>query len=262
MNDSDADILARYGRQMAFAGLGPSGQRLLMNSRVLLVGVGGMGSWSAELMVRAGVGMLRIVDDDVVDLANLHRQAMYDESDASARTAKAAAAAAYLGRVNSNVAVEAVLARLDRSNVSSLAEGMDLILDGTDNFASRLVINDYAVRSGTPWVFAGVVDAEAQTMTIVPGRTPCLRCVVDSPADADADGPAVVPGVLGPAVATIAAIQASEAIKILAGLADSISPYLLKLNLWSNTVQRIDVARACAGIECPCCALRRFEFLE
>jgi len=137
-----------------------------------------------------------------------------------------------------------------------------LILDGTDNFATRYLINDYAVKSGRPWVFAGVVGTEAQTMTIVPGRTPCLRCVLDSPPPACADPSCRSAGVLGPAVAAVAALQAAEAMKILSGRIDEISPYLLKFDIWENRIQRIDVRAACGSVDCPCCKHRDFEFLE
>ncbi len=215
MTDSDTEKLLRYERQMAFGGLGLEAQRRLMRASVLIVGVGGLGSWLAELLARAGVGRLRLVDDDVVDVTNLHRQAMYDEPAGEAGMAKAAAAVLRLERINSEVAVEPVLTRLDARNVESLVDGMDLILDGTDNFATRFIINDWSTKSNVPWVFAGVVAAEAQTMTILPGRTPCLRCVFDSPPPPCVDPVCRTTGVLGPVVSAIASIQAVEAVKIL-----------------------------------------------
>jgi molybdopterin/thiamine biosynthesis adenylyltransferase len=160
------------------------------------------------------------------------------------------------------VTIEPREERLDKDNIEELAAGADVILDGTDNFASRFVINDYAVKTGRPWVFAGVVGAEAQTMTIIPGRTPCLRCISDTPPPPCVDPSCRVAGVLGPAVAAIAAIQAMEAIKILAGRLDETSPYLTKFNLWTNDFQRIDAARACANVDCPCCKQRHFEYLD
>ena len=245
---------------MSFAGLGLAGQRRLVASRVAVVGVGGLGSWSAELLARAGVGALRLIDADRVDRTNLHRQSLYAEADAGAT--KVAAAADRLGRINSQVAVEPVEARLDGDSASDLLDGVDLILDGTDNFLTRFVINDHAVRTDTPWIFAGVVSAEAQSLTIVPGRTPCLRCIFDAPPPPCADPTCRSAGVLGPAVAAIAAIQAVEAIKVLSGRVEQISPYLTKMDFWANTIQRIDAARACKDTPCPCCKARRFEFLE
>jgi len=254
--------LLRYGRQTAFASLGASGQRRLMAGRALIVGVGGLGSWVAELLARSGVGMLRLADDDRVDITNIHRQAMYDERDAAERRLKVEAAAACLSRINADVAVETAAERLDAANVARLADGVHVIMDGTDNFATRFVINDYCVKTHLPWVFAGVVGSQAQTMTVVPGRTACLRCVFDSPPPPCVDPSCRTDGVMAPAVAAIASVQAAEAIKILSGRAEDASPYLLKLDLWKNTLQRIDAAAAAADNNCPCCKRRQFEFLE
>ncbi len=254
--------LTRYSRQMVFEPLGLDSQRAMAAARVLIVGVGGLGSWTAELLARAGIGSLRLVDDDKVELTNIHRQAFYDESDAKAAVAKVAAAAMHIGQINSSVAVEPIAARLDAGNIESLAEGVDVILDGTDNFATRYLINDFCVKHGISWVFAGVIAAEAQTMTIVPGKTPCLRCVLETPPPPCSDPNCRTNGVLGPAVAAISSFQACEAIKIVTGKLDCISPYLLKLDLWSNQQQRIDVCASGADPDCICCNHKSFEFLE
>lgn len=258
---NEANLL-RYERQMAFAPLGLAGQRRLSAAKVLIVGVGGLGSWAAELLARAGVGMLRLADPDRVELNNLHRQALYDEADAAAGTLKVHAAAEHLRAVSKHLAVEAAPRRLDARNVAELAGGVDLILDGTDNFPTRFLLNDYAVRSDLPWIFAGVVGAEAQMMPIVPGRTACLRCVYESPPPQCADPTCRSVGVLGPAVAAIAAMQTGEAVKILAGRIDKVSRYLLKLDLWANTLQRIDAVRAARDTDCPCCKGGFFDFLD
>lgn len=181
MTGADSDNLLRYSRQIVFRDLGLEGQRKLMSGRVLVVGAGGLGTWAAELLTRAGVGLLRLADDDKVDLTNIHRQGLYDESDAEASKPKVQAAAERLARINAGAAIETINTRLERTNIDSLAGDVDVILDGTDNFATRFLINDYAVKYGKPWIFAGVVGAEGQMMTIVPGRTPCLRCIMDSP---------------------------------------------------------------------------------
>lgn len=262
MTDRNAEMLLRYERQMIFPGLGLSGQRRLGGAKALIVGLGGLGSWTAELLARCGVGALRLVDDDKVDLTNLHRQALYGQAHAEAGVVKVAAAAERLGQINSQVMVEPIETRLDKSNVTSLADGCDLILDGTDNFLTRFIINDYAVRSSTPWIFAGVVSAEAQTMTIAPPKTPCLRCVFDSPPPACLDPACRTAGVIGPAVSAIASIQAAEAMKILAGRDEQISPYLLKIDLWDNSIQRVDVSKACRENDCPCCKGGHFDFID
>jgi len=250
----------RYDRQMVCAHLGPAGQRRLARGAALVAGVGGLGCASADLLARAGIGRLRLVDDDVVDLANLHRQVLFDEADAGA--AKVEAAARRIGRVNSGVRVEAVARRFAPTNAAALAEGVDVILDGTDNWPARFLINDLAVERGLPWVFAGVVAAEAQIMTVVPGRTPCLRCVFESPPPPCADPDCRSAGVLGPAVAVVAARQAMEALKLLTGADDAVDRHLTKLDLWTGRVQRIDVAAAAADADCPCCRRREFEFLH
>jgi len=247
---------------MAFAGLGLAGQKRLAGAKVLIVGAGGLGSWTAELLARAGTGFMRIVDDDRVELVNLHRQALYDESDVAAGEPKVLSAQRRLRLINADVTVEPVVARLDPHNIADLAEGVDLILDGTDNFATRFVINDYAVREHVPWVFAGVVGAAGQVMPVVPGRTACLRCIYEAPPPPCVDPSCRAAGVLGPAVAALAAIQAAEAVKILAGRLDDVSPYLLKLDLWKNDLQRIDTTRAADDVDCPCCKGAVFDYLE
>ena len=261
-SESDSVGLARYRRQVAFHALGVDGQRALMGGRVLIVGVGGLGSWAGELLARAGVGFLRLVDDDSVDLTNLHRQGLYDETDARESLPKVEAAAKRLHRISETVRVEAVPARAQANNIEALVEDVDVILDGTDNFATRFLINDVAVKLGRPWVFAGVVGTEAQTMTVVPGRTPCLRCILKSPPPPCVDPNCRSFGVLGPCVTAVSSFQALEAMKILAGRIEQISPYLTKFDMWTNTLQRIDITNAPEAEDCPCCKDNEFEFLE
>ena len=252
----------RYGRKPVSAHLAPWAQRRLAEASALIVGVGGLGCMLSQLLARGGVGFLRLVDADVVSLGDLHRQTLYEEADAAAGTPKVIAAQRRMARINSEVRVEPVFSRLAPRTAEALAAGVDAILDGSDNFATRFLINDLAVRDGTPWVFAGVVGSEAQTMTIVPGQTPCLRCVFDEPPPPEEEAALRAAGVLGPAVAAIAALEAMEAIKILSGRPQCISPELLKLDVWTRTVQRINLAEACAGVDCPCCQRRRFDFLS
>ncbi|MBN1942576.1 MAG: HesA/MoeB/ThiF family protein [Phycisphaerae bacterium] len=255
--------MPRYQRQELFTGLGREGQRRLLNARVLLVGLGGRGSWLSEILVRAGVGMLRLVDDDTVDWTNIARQAMYDELDAAEHSPKVISAAECLSRINHNLDVEPIQTRLRENNIATLAEQMDLVLDATNDWASRFLINDYAVKMNVPWVFAGVVRDEGQVMSILPGRTACLRCLYEQPPSAEQQrgARASVLGVLGSAVAVVAALQANEAIKILAGRTEAVNPYLTKLDLWSNQLQQVAVARP-DDDACPCCGQRRFDFLE
>ena len=254
--------LLRYRRQMVLRDLGLAAQKRLMAGRALIVGVGGLGTWTAELLARAGVGFLRLVDDDRVELTNIHRQALYDESDGAAFLPKPLAAAKRLREINQTVRVESVEARLDWRNIAGLAGDVDVILDGTDNWPSRFLVNDFAVKHGKPWIMAGVVGTEAQTMVIMPGRTPCLRCVLDAPPETCTADCCRTTGVLGPAVAAIAAFQAAEAIKILAGRPEAVNPNLVKFDFWQNTVQQMRLQRPTGGAACVCCGEEEYEFLE
>jgi molybdopterin-synthase adenylyltransferase len=252
--------LLRYQRQIVLPQIGPEGQRRLAAGRVLIVGVGGLGTWAAELLARAGVGFLRLVDDDRVELTNLHRQALFGERDAAEALSKPEAAAWRLREVNSTVRVEAFETRVDRRNIHGLAEDVDVILDGTDNWPSRFLINDYAARHGKPWVMAGVVGTEAQTAAFLPGRGPCLRCLLGGVPRTCDEEDCRTAGVLGPAVAAVAAFEAAETLKILAGRTAGVSRSLLKFDLWRNTMQQVPLDRPVA--DCPCCQRKVYEFLE
>ena len=217
---------------MRFPPLGEEGQRRLGQSRALLCGCGALGSAIANCLVRAGVGSLRIVDRDFVELTNLQRQTLFDEADAEAGLPKAVAAAEKLRRINSTVAVEPIVADIEPANIERFCEGVDVILDGTDNFETRFLINDAAVKLGLPWVYGGCIGAEGQTMTILPGETACLRCLMP-----DCPAPGSTPtcesaGILGPTVGLIASIQAAEAIKILSGNRQSVSRSLTIVDIW------------------------------
>lgn len=250
----------RYCRQTLFAGLGQVGQARLGEASAVLVGVGGLGSWIAELLARAGVGRLRLIDSDRVDWTNLHRQAMYTQADARQAVPKAAAAGARIAQLNADVRVEPIVERLTAANASQLLGGADVIVDGTDNFATRFLINDFALLHAVPWVFGGVVRAEGQVMTVPADRPGCLRCVYPDMPPPETVDRADTAGVIGPAVATIASLQAAEAMKILAGLPEAIRPHLLKLDLWTNRLQTLELAAA-ADPACPCCVQKRFDFL-
>ena len=177
MNDSHQE---KYSRQMLFAGIGPGGQRRLLASRATIVGCGAIGAAAANLLVRAGVGSVKIIDRDFVEPSNLHRQTLFDESDASKALPKAIAAEHKLRAINSSVEVKGVIADLSPQNAEELLSGCDLILDGTDNFETRFLINDFAVKSGQPWIYAAGVASYGVTMTIRPGLTPCLACLLES----------------------------------------------------------------------------------
>ncbi len=255
--------LERYSRQMRVPGIGKVGQERIMNSRVTLCGVGALGTVLANTLVRAGVGHVRIIDRDFVEPSNLQRQVLFDESDVTNNLPKSEAAATKLRQINSNVTVEAIVADIDRSNIEGFCQDADLILDGTDNFEVRYTINDAAIKLNKPWVYGGAVGVEGMTMTIIPGETPCLRCVFEQSPGPGEVGTCETAGVLGPIVGIVASFQATEALKILAGKPETINRELYMLNIWENTSRRVKIAplKGRKG-KCPCCALRQFEWLD
>jgi molybdopterin/thiamine biosynthesis adenylyltransferase len=256
------DPLDRYSRQVRFPALGEAGQRALLRSRVTLCGCGALGTVLANHLVRAGVGFLRIIDRDFIETHNLQRQILFDEQDVKDNLPKAEAAARKLRLINSSIEIEPVVTDLDHTNALQLLGDADLILDGTDNFETRYLINDAAIKLDKPWVYGGVIGSEGQTMTIVPGKTPCLRCLIET-----APPPGMTPtcetaGVLGPAVAVIASFEAIEAIKLLTGAHDALNRELIMVDIWDWTFRQLKVAGLLGKVDCPCCKHRKFEWLE
>ena len=254
--------LSRYARQMRFPPLGEEGQRRLAGSRVLLCGCGALGSTIANLLARAGVAALRIVDRDFVELSNLQRQVLFDEADAQAGLPKAIAAAEKLRQINSTVTIEPIVADIDPANIEGFCEGIDVILDGTDNFETRFLINDAAVKLGLPWIYGGCVGAEGQTMTILPGQTPCLRCLMPECPAPGSTPTCETAGILGPIVGLVASIEAAEAIKILGGDLAAISRSLTVVDLWQNHIRQIDVRGLRDQVDCPTCKRGEFPWLS
>jgi adenylyltransferase/sulfurtransferase len=250
----------RYARQIACAALGSAGQKALADAHVLIVGVGGLGTHLADLLARAGVGRLRLVDDDRVERVNLHRQVLFTERDAAAARPKAQAAAAAVAAANSDVHVEPVVARFSAESADQLAGDVSLVLDATDHFPSRFVINDHCVRNATPWVMAGVVSTEGQVMPVLPGRSPCLRCILDEPPPASQSPTAATAGVLGPVVATVAAWQATEAMRLIARREGALRAVLTKIDLWPPAARTVDLTGR-RDPQCPCCGLGRYDHL-
>lgn len=277
---------ARYARQVRFSPLGDDGQRRLMQSRALVCGCGALGSTIANLLVRAGVGTVRIVDRDFVELSNLQRQVLFDEDDARDGLPKAVAAAEKLRQINSTVSIEPIVADIGPSNIESLCEGVDIILDGTDNFETRFLVNDAAVKLGLPWIYGGCVGAEGQSMTILPGETVCLRCLMPECPAPGSTPTCDVAGILGPIVGVIASIEAAEAMKFLSGNRDAISRSLTVVDLWPiakpqpvvapvsaitgrgfvadtrPAFRQIDVSRLREQTDCPCCKRNEFPWLS
>ncbi len=253
-------IPPRYSRQVLFEGIGPEGQRRILASRAALVGCGALGTVQASLLVRAGVGTLRIIDRDFVEESNLQRQILFDEEDVRQVLPKAAAAERKLREVNSLVRVEGVVEDLNASTIGRLLDGFDLILDGTDNFDARFLLNDYAVKTGTPWIYGACVGSYGLTFPILPGDTACLRCVFESAPPPGLSPSCDTAGVIGPVVGVIASLQAAEALKILAGRRDRVSRRMSVVDLWDNRQETIDLPPREAA--CPCCGLRTFPYLE
>lgn len=250
---------SRYSRQSRFAPLGEAGQSRIRKATVVVIGCGALGTVMAELLTRAGVGRLRIVDRDFVELSNLQRQFLFDETDAAEALPKAVAAARRLSRVNSDVTIEPVVADLVPANVEELFEDAALILDGTDNFETRFLINDAAVSTGRPWIYAAAVGSYGLKFAIVPGRSACLRCVYPEPPQG-AQPTCETDGVLGPLTSTIASLAAADALKILASGPETIAERLTTVDVWSGMIRQI--ATPARDPDCPCCARREFVHLD
>jgi adenylyltransferase/sulfurtransferase len=256
------DQWRRYSRQIRFSPIGMAGQQLLNASSVLVIGCGALGSVVAELLVRAGVGRIRIVDRDFVELHNLQRQFLYTEEDVTSGWPKAIAAAKRLRSINSAVHIDPVIADVDHRNIAALAEGAQVFVDGTDNFEIRFLINDFAHVSGTPWVYGGCLGAEGQSMTIIPGETACLRCLLSEGAPPPGTTPGCdVGGIVGPVINVIAAIQSMEAIKLLSGNRNAINSGLTIIDLWGGRMRQMDLSNLRALNLCPAC-LGQHEWLE
>jgi adenylyltransferase/sulfurtransferase len=249
----DGDIPERYSRQVRFAGVGEDGQRALARGRALLCGCGALGTVLAETLVRAGVGFLRIVDRDFVEVSNLQRQVLFDEDDAAEPLPKAIAAARKLSRINSTVTVEPVVADVGPRNVLELIRDVDVILDGTDNFETRFLLNDAALETGKPWVYGGCVGSHGQTMTILPGASACLRCVIESPPQPGASETCDTAGVLGPAIGVVASLQSVAALKLLTGQRDAIAHKLTIIDVWDGTWRTVSLGSLREQKNCPAC---------
>jgi molybdopterin/thiamine biosynthesis adenylyltransferase len=246
----------RYSRQILFPGIGEQGQQHLLDARVAVAGCGALGSFQAGALARAGIGFLRIIDRDYVELSNLQRQWLFDECDVEQGLPKAVAAARKIAGINSDVDVEPLVADLTPSNVEELLGAMDLILDGTDNFETRYLINDFAVARGVPWVYGAAVGSYGIAMPVIPGKTACLRCIYPDP-PAGAQPTCETEGVLGSITALIAGLQVSEAIKILCGVEPARK--ITTVDVWSGEIRQ--VAQPGSVADCPACGRREFSYL-
>lgn len=254
--------LERYRRQVRLPQIGKEGQRRLRESSVLVAGCGALGSVTAMLLARAGVGRLVLADRDVVDRANLHRQVLYVDADASTPTPKAQAAARELARANPDVRCEAVVADLDRTNLPSLVGSVDLVVDGADNYELRFLLNEACVRDAKPFVSGAAVGTYGVQFTVLPGETACYACLVE-----EAPAPGSTPtcetaGILSTVSTIVAATQATEALKVLVGARDQVRRSLWAFDPWAGTRSEVAIARRTDGDGCPVCVQGRYDWLE
>lgn len=249
----------RYSRQIITSVIGEEGQTKLRRSSVLLIGCGGLGSVMSSILVRAGIGKLRIVDRDFVEITNLQRQILFDEDDLNANIPKAVIAERKLKRINRDVEIEGIVADFNPKNAESFSEGIDLILDGLDNMESRFLINDLSIKKGIPWIYGTCLSTYGLTFNIIPGKTPCLRCIYNNPENRSVTCETV--GIISPIVLTIASIQSAEAIKILIGKEKDLRMDLLFIDLWRNEFEKITISHL-KKEDCPACGMKKFDFLE
>lgn len=249
----------RYARQIAFQRIGEAGQRRLLASSAAIVGAGALGAAVAEQLARSGIGRLVIVDRDVLEESNLGRQALYTADDAAHRRPKSIALAAHLRAINPEIAIEPVVADLVAANVEAILGSVTVILDGTDNLETRYVLNDFAVRAGKPWIYAGCVGSRGITAVVVPGATPCLRCIYPDLPPPGTLETCETAGILAPTASLLASLEAIEALKLLAGGAGEIRRKWISVDLWPFRLVEIDVAAP--RPDCPCCGRREFPFL-
>lgn len=251
--------MERYSRQILFDGIGRAGQERLRHSRVLIVGSGALGTAQAETLARAGVGSLRIVDRDFVESSNLQRQTMFTERDASERLPKAVACVNHLAEINPEVETESIIAHVGRGNIESLIAGCDLVLDATDNFATRYLINDACLKHQINWIYGAAVGSYGVTMTVRPHRSPCLRCVFPDPPPPASAPTCETAGVIMPIISMVAAVQTTEALKLLTGNESALHESLMQFDVWRNDWRRIALSQP--NEDCPSCALGHYDFL-
>lgn len=253
---------ARYSRQILFNGIGAEGQAMLSRSRVLLVGCGALGSVMAEILTRAGIGSLTIADRDYIDESNLQRQSLYTEEDCRAGLPKAAAAVSHLAKINSSVKLIPQILDVNAGTIAALVQSQNLILDGTDNFETRFLLNDASLKWNIPWVYGACVGAYGMCLAFIPGAGPCLRCVLEQLPPPGSSPTCDTVGVIGPIVHVVAALEAAEALKILTGRFERVNGKLVSVDLWDNHIASLDLARQASSASCPACGARTFEFLE
>ncbi len=250
-------LIDRYSRQTIYPNIGDEGQARLLKSRAVIIGCGALGGTIANLLVRAGIGNIKIIDRDFIEYHNLQRQVLFTEADIKGGLPKAIAAERYLRKVNSTIDIKGIVAEVNSANIESLCNGTDIILDGSDNFETRLLINDFALKNKIPWVYGGIVGAHGMTMNIMPGETPCFRCIHTVTASMEKPLTCESAGVINSVPAIIGSLQAAEAIKILLG-APEINRDLIVIDVWTGNFDRIKSHRL---TDCPACN-GKYEYLN
>ncbi|HET6426489.1 MAG TPA: ThiF family adenylyltransferase [Planctomycetaceae bacterium] len=245
--------LDRYSRQVRFVGIGAQGQAAISRSRALLCGCGALGTVIAETLVRAGVGFLRIIDRDFVETSNLQRQVLFDETDVAEQLPKAEAAARKLRLINSTIEIEAIVADVNHRNLRGWLSDVDVILDGTDNFETRFLLNDASLETGVPWIYGGCTGSHGQSMTIIPGETACLRCIMEAPPPAGATETCDTAGVIAPAIQVVASLQSVAAMKLLSGQRQLIARVLTIVDVWEGTFRTMKLDGLRERGDCPAC---------
>ena len=268
------DDLSRYHRQMLLQGFGEDGQRRLAQSTAVILGCGALGCVAADMLARAGVGHLVIIDRDFIELTNLQRQVLFDEADVDDAIPKAIAAKRRLAEINSDIEITAIVDDINNTNIERMTDGADILVDGLDNFETRDLANDVAVKHGIPYVYGAAVGTTGMAFAVLPHTpgaawmdgedlaTPCFRCLFDEAPAPGSSASCDTIGVIGPAVGIVANFEATEALKILSGNFDRVSRTLLNIDLWANEILSLKVAKAYDKGDCPCCKHRRFDHLD
>jgi adenylyltransferase/sulfurtransferase len=255
-------MLERYARQAAFYGIGNKGQKKLLEKAAVLVGCGALGCTSANLLVRSGIRYLKIVDRDYIEKSNLQRQSLFDEDDIRKNLPKSVAAQQKLQKINSEVQTEPVVADLNPSNIDYILGNTNIVIDGTDNFETRFLINDYCVKNGIPWIYGACIGSTGLTMNIIPSKTPCLRCILENIPPFGTTETCDTDGIIAPIASMIASIQVAEALKVLTDNLDALRKGLLKIDLWRNEIRTLHTEEIKEKIDCVACKQHQYEFLS
>ncbi len=254
--------LERYSRQILLQHIGVERQKELMKSRAVVVGCGALGSVSTSYLTRTGIGHLTVIDRDFIEEDNLQRQILFDENDIKQNLPKAVAAQRKLQNINSKIKIEGIVADINYANIEDLTRGADIILDGTDNFETRFLINDICVKNNIPWIYGACIGSKGLTMNIIPSKTPCLRCVFENLPQMGTFPTCDTAGVIGPIAGVIASIQATEAIKILTKDYASANKTLLEIDVWDTRFKQLNIANLKSSGDCPTCKSHNYEFLN